>query len=252
MKLLASDFDNTLLFHNRMKLKDVRAIQRFQKKGHLFGLCTGRSLEGVEKPTKPYHINYDFYILLSGALILNKDKDIILEKTIPMNLVIDIFHYLNNQDASIVYKGDMYKVYKQLKQDKRGIYLQSFEELDTDYVNAFSFHFQDHEIDLATKATAMINEKYGEYIEAYQNNQHIDLAAKGCSKGNGIKVIQEYFHLTDQQVYAIGDSWNDLPMLNVVSNSYTFTYAHKDVQKHAKTIVKSLADCIKDIEEKDN
>lgn len=252
MKLLASDFDNTLLFHNQMKLEDVKAIQRFQKHGHLFGLCTGRSLEGVEKPTKPYHIQYDFYILLSGALILNKDKEIILEKTIPMDLVIDIFHFLNEQDASVVYKGEMYKVYKQLKRDKRGVYLQSFTELDTDYVNAFSFHFKDEEIEKVAKATAMINEKYGEYIEAYQNNQHIDLAAKGCSKGNGIKVIQEYFQLTDHEIHAIGDSWNDLPMLDIVENSYTFTYAHSDVQKHAKTIVKTLADCIKDIERKDD
>jgi len=252
MYLLASDFDNTLLFHNRMKLKDVKAIKKFQKNGNLFGLCTGRSLEGVERPTQPYHIKYDFYILLSGALILNKDKEVILEKTIPMTLVMEIFEFLNHQDASVVYHNEMYKVCKKKTLTKRGVYLDSFLELKTDCVSAFSFHFQENEIDKAATATAMINEKYGDYIEAYQNNQHIDLAAKGCSKGNGIKVIQEYFHLDDQHIHAIGDSWNDLPMLDIVENSYTFTYAHEDVQQHAKTIVESLADCIQDIERKDN
>ena len=79
MNLLASDFDNTLLFDNKMKERDVKTIKQFQENGHLFGLCTGRSLEGVMTPTLPYDIQYDFYILLSGALILNKDKDIILE-----------------------------------------------------------------------------------------------------------------------------------------------------------------------------
>lgn len=251
MKLLASDFDNTLLFHNQMKLRDVKAIKKFQKNGHLFGLCTGRSLEGIERPSQPYHIHYDFYILLSGALILNKNKDVILEKTIPMSLVMEIFDFLNQQDASVIYKNEMYKVYHKKTDDKRGTYLHSFLELDADEVNAFSFHFQDNEIDKATKATAMINEKFGDYIEAYQNNQHIDLAAKGCSKGHGLQIIRDYFQLDEQQIYAIGDSWNDLPMLDSVINSYTFTYAHPDVQKHAQTIVKTLADCIQDIEEKD-
>lgn len=250
MKLLASDFDNTLLFHNHMKFKDVRSIKQFQKHGHLFGLCTGRSLKGVEKPTKPYHIQYDFYILLSGAYILNKDKEVIFEKTIPINLARNIFHFLNEQDATIIYQNNMYRISKEKKNDKHDISPQTFLELDIDYVNAFSFHFKDNEINQATKATALINEKYGEYIEAFQNNQHIDLAAKGCSKGNGIKIIQNYFQLADHEIYAIGDSWNDLPMLDIVENSYTFTYAPADVQKHTKTIVKTLSNCIKDIERK--
>lgn len=248
MNLLASDFDNTLLFDNKMKERDVKAIKQFQENGHLFGLCTGRSLEGVMTPTLPYDIQYDFYILLSGALILNKDKDIILEKKIPMPIALDIVHFLDGIDASIVYHDQMYKVFKEKDDSHRGTYLHSFEELNTNFINALSFHFQDNELDLAKQSTDTINKKYGNYIEAYQNNQHIDLVAKGCSKGNGIKIIQDYFQLKDSQVHVIGDSWNDLPMLDVVEKSYTFTYAHEDVQQHAQTIVETLADCIEDIE----
>ena len=96
----------------------------------------------------------------------------------------------------------------------------------------------------------MIHQKYGDIIEAYQNNQHIDLVAKGCSKGNGIKIIQDYFQLDLNDIYGIGDSWNDLPMLDVIENGYSFIYAPVQVQRHAKTILETLADCIKDIESK--
>lgn len=248
MKLLASDFDNTLLFNNKMKDEDVKMIHQFQKSGHLFGVCTGRSLKGVDNWSLPYGVKYDFYILLSGALILNKNKEVIFEKQIPMSLVKEIFDFTNQQSASVVYNDEMYKVDLTQKHDNFGIYLNSFDELNVDYVSALSFHYEKDEIEQAKKMTQMINDKYKETIEAFQNNEHIDLAAKGCSKGNGIKIIKDYFHLDDEHIYAIGDSWNDLPMLNAVKNSYTFTYAHHDVQKHAKTIVHTLAECIQDIE----
>ena len=74
------------------------------------------------------------------------------------------------------------------------------------------------------------------------------MAAKGCSKGQGIQFIQDYFHLPKDNIYAIGDSWNDLPMLDAVKNSYTFTYADDKVKNHALHIVSSLAKCIEDIQ----
>ena len=50
MKILASDFDNTLFFRDGVHKQDVEAIRTFQKQGHLFGLCTGRQLEGIKYP----------------------------------------------------------------------------------------------------------------------------------------------------------------------------------------------------------
>ena len=82
MKLLASDFDNTLWFNDHMKDNDVKNIKEFQKHGNLFGVCTGRCLHGIVNPSQPYNLEHDFYILLSGALVLNKDKEVIFEKQI--------------------------------------------------------------------------------------------------------------------------------------------------------------------------
>ena len=248
MKLLASDFDNTLWFYDNMKDKDVKAIHTFQKKGNLFGLCTGRSLKGVIEPSKPYHITYDFYILLSGAQILNRNKDIIFEKTIPLQIVKDVYELLNHQEISIVYNNEIYKLY-QHRIDTRGIYIHSLEEIPATDINSFSFHYEDNEIPLVTQAALSINQKFGQYITAFQNNQHIDIVAKGCSKGEGIKIIQDFFHLEDHQMYAIGDSWNDLPMLSRIQNSFTFTYAPKDVQKQSKYIVHTLSQAIDMIKE---
>ena len=42
MKILASDFDNTLYFHNSMKEND--------------GICTGREINGIIEPSKEFDI----------------------------------------------------------------------------------------------------------------------------------------------------------------------------------------------------
>lgn len=248
MKLLASDFDNTLFFeHKYMKENDLKAIYKFQQDGHLFGVCTGRSLEGVLRPSQDYDIEYDFYILLSGALILNKEKEVIFEKKIPISLVNEIFESLDKQDATVVYKDIMYRVCENRQEDFHAQIIKSFTELKTDKVSAFSFHYQEDEIDQATKATQFINDKFGHIVHAFQNNQHIDLAMKGCSKGNGLKLIQEYYHIQDDDIYCIGDSWNDLPMFSVIQHAYTFTYAPNDVKKQAEVVVETLGDCINNI-----
>lgn len=250
MKLLASDFDNTLWFDDHMKDNDVKAIHEFQNDSNLFGVCSGRCLHGIVNPSLPYHLEHDFYILLSGALILNKDKEVIFEKKIPMSVVKDVYEFLDQKEMSVVYNDIMYMIYKNKPRESFGVYIDSLDELDTDMVSAFSFHFSKDEIADATIATGKILEQYGDILEAFQNNQHIDIVAKSCSKGNGMKMIQEYFQLAIEDIYGIGDSWNDLPMLDAIENGYSFTYADADVQKHAKVIVDSLADCIYDIQQK--
>ena len=162
MKLLASDFDNTLWFNDHMKDNDVKNIKEFQKHGNLFGVCTGRCLHGIVNPSQPYNLEHDFYILLSGALVLNKDKEVIFEKQIPLSLVKEIYNFLNQKDASIVYKDVMYKVYKTKKPDYHGVYIESIDELKTETVSAFSFHYELDELEEATIATDLIHQKYGD------------------------------------------------------------------------------------------
>lgn len=245
MKILASDFDNTLLFDGKMKEKDIKAIKELQKQGHLFGLCTGRGLKGVERPSLPYDIHYDFYILTSGSLILNKDKEVLFEKKIPMSLVKEIFEFMDQENASVIVNNEMYKVYHRDEEPHHyGHYIQSFDEIDVDEVSAFSFHMPHDRIDLATQATNKILKEYGDKVEAFQNNIHIDLAMKGCSKGNGIHFIQEYFHVDMNNIYCIGDSFNDLPMLKETRNSFSFTYAPDLLKKQVKYIVEGLNQAI--------
>ena len=87
MKALASDIDGTLVFNQQIKKQDRKAIEKYQKE-HLFGVCSGRprcALFDLEK------LKLDFYILSSGALILDKDLNIIQDFPMEKEIVQQIF-----------------------------------------------------------------------------------------------------------------------------------------------------------------
>ena len=50
MKILASDFDNTLYIKNENELnKNILALKKYLSKGNLFCIITGRSYTSVKK-----------------------------------------------------------------------------------------------------------------------------------------------------------------------------------------------------------
>ena len=81
MKALASDFDGTLYLHDAAESYregDIAGIGQLQKQGCLFGLCTGRPLWGITAFLSK-RLHPDFYIVSSGAMILDRNQRILFE-----------------------------------------------------------------------------------------------------------------------------------------------------------------------------
>ena len=61
-------------------------------------------------------------------------------------------------------------------------------------------------------------------------------------KGTGIDFVRDLLNI--QTFSGIGDSMNDLPMLNKTDISFTFSDSPEAMQKQADNIVTSVADAI--------
>lgn len=262
MKALASDFDNTLYFYDGVRNNVIEAIKEFQKEGNLFGVCTGRDIDGIVIPSEKFDIKYDFYICNSGACIVDGDLNYILHKTVSINIVKEVYKLVGNKmHLSIIYNHTMYHINNSFKAKLHFIYncimnknnkyriknIESIDNLDTDEIEAFSLHLPRGHIKEAREIVNIINNKFGDKISVFQNNEHIDMCAIGCSKGEGIEVIKDYFNIKDDDMFVIGDSFNDLPMFDHCSNSFTFNYSDKEVKDRAKYVVENLAICINNI-----
>lgn len=244
MYALASDFDNTLHFHDGMREEDLKAIKEFQKQGHLFGICTGRDIDGILNPSKKFDISYDFYICNTGSLILDHNLNPIIHKRIPFKYVKEISELIGDDiHLSLIYDHNMYHLNQpQSFRYPFGNDINSLDDIDLEEVDAFSLHLPYKHVKEATELINLIHLKYGHKFSAYQNNEHIDCTALGCSKGEAIEIIKNYYQV--DHMCAIGDSFNDLPMFEHVENSFTFDYSSDEVKDKARYVVKSISECI--------
>ena len=232
MKALASDIDGTLVFNQQIKKQDKEAIEKYQKE-HLFGVCSGRprcALFDLEK------LKLDFYILSSGAEILDKDLNIIQDFPMKKEIVQQIFNEYHQHAQIILQTGNADVFYTTLKEDynPKLKVISSFKEAKHEIIYGISLIFKDDKT--TKKACFEINQKYHE-IEGFQNRNSVDIVRKGCSK-----IIKDHYRL--EKIAGIGDSYNDLPMLNVVDTAFTFKTSPQEIKKQVHYCVNDIAEAI--------
>ena len=73
MKILASDFDNTIYYldDSEKNQKNFEAIRKFVSYGNIFCIITGRNYTDLKKILNQYNIPYSYLICEDGAKIFN-------------------------------------------------------------------------------------------------------------------------------------------------------------------------------------
>ena len=238
-KLFASDFDNTLYFNGRnprIAPEIAPAIHRFQKAGHLFGICTGRPAFGMEENYKDL-FRPDFVIASSGGVIIDADGNRLYEKTVP-------FHALKGIEAmgrEAKYFGAVHANGRFVMLDAPGNpfpgleSIHSVEEVRNVPVHGISFMTNAEEE--AEALLSRILSAYSEEITAYRNRNAVDIVPKGCSKGKALHMAAEIFQA--DFCYGIGDSLNDLPLLEAADCSFTFRNAPEQLKSAASRLVET-------------
>ena len=266
-KMLASDLDGTLLFKGKVSDENKEALKRFKTNGGIFSLSTGRAYNEIETVIKDMDIRPDYFILNNGALILDDKAEIIHKSDLDYKVTKEILAYIKKytdivsiqtgfKSYAIVSKITRLKikirmmiknlVYGLNHKDKR-VYVRNLDEIEDVKNQTFTLmaaNFNKYPVEEIQKVADYINNNYGDYVECYRNTIFLDIVPKGCSKGHGVKCVSEIVDLHMDDVYTIGDSWNDDSMFQVTKNSFTFTYAEEGLQKKTTHVVETVAQCI--------
>lgn len=245
MKALASDFDGTLYFGEKESIKqtDITAIDIFQEAGNLFGVCTGRPLIGVHGPNHNL-INYDFYIVSSGAAILDKELNVIYEKCLDRNIIEMLYQrYKNQARISIQANHKIYSFIEDTYMPIENEKISSIEDINGNQFFGVS-------IDATTEEQAKyicerIQIEFSGDVEAHQNTHYVDVVSKGCSKGKAIHILKNQY--SPRVVYGIGDSYNDIPLLDSVDKAFTFYSSPEIVKEHADYLTNSVEEAIEKV-----
>lgn len=266
-KMLASDLDGTLLFKGKVSDENKEALKRFKTNGGIFSLSTGRAYNEIETVIKDMDIRPDYFILNNGALILDDKAKIIHKSDLDYKVTKEILTYIKKytdmvsiqtgfKSYAIVSKITKLKIkirmmiknllYGLNHKDER-VYVKDIDEIEDVKNQTFTLmaaNFNKYPVEEIQKVADYINNNYGEYVECYRNTIFLDIVPKGCSKGHGVKCVSEIVDLHMDDVYTIGDSWNDDSMFQVTKNSFTFTYAEEGLQKKTTYVVETVAQCI--------
>lgn len=241
LKALASDFDGTFYFMSQpepMKKYDIDAIKEFQAQGQLFGFCTGRPIYGV-LDYLDNQIAADFYITNSGATIHDKYLNLLFEKVISKEITDALISYGLEHQYSVDFhmNGKFYTFGKSTSFITDEIY-----SLDEIYGNVHSVSYDAKTEENAEELAKHMNNRFHRQIAAFRNKQYVDIVPFGCSKGLGIDTIRNMLKI--DTFAGIGDSMNDLPMLEKADVPFTFPYAPKILQEKSRYIVNSVAEAI--------
>lgn len=233
--LFASDFDNTFYFKDGFHKSDIDSIHAFQNEGHLFGLSTGRSYNGIMHVVKDL-IHFDFYLLVTGSYLMDKDKNIIYQNSIDSKTAKEIYDKLKDKVSIAVNTGESYIPVS----DSAGEFkdeVVDYPEEETVYClsccckNKEDVPYYQHKIETEYP-----------FLKAHQNGSYFDITHKNCSKGNSIDILRKQYE--KPFVFGIGDNYNDITLLDSADVSFTFTYSDDEVKKHADYIVHNMKEAI--------
>lgn len=250
MKILASDLDGTLYFGNeeeKLKPQDVKAIKQFQKEGNLFGICSGRTLAGIHHALDGLDVKLDFYILVSGASLAKEDGTYIYQHLLSKDIISRIVEKIKMYDIGILFchNEDYYRIANDVINDHHANLIHDMSEVEYDTYD--SLHMAFKTMDELEMVKALLHKEFGEEIEVHHNVLNLDITPKNCSKGIAIKTLDQYLPVKYEDIYVIGDSYNDISMFEAAKTAFSFHRSDDVVKAKATHLVDDIAEAIKEV-----
>lgn len=249
MKILASDYDGTLRTGEVLSKTNIKAIERFRQAGHAFGIVTGRSMESIRNEIEHYSLQLDFLIANNGGVIYDGDFTKIKDSYIDFDKAIHLIDYLHTLACASFVINDGYRrcriVLDESQEDIKYGKLDSTLTYDdvlkekkiAQIVLSLGNDAYAHEI------ADYINKEYKDYMSAYVNINCIDIVPYGISKGKGLQFIEQYKNYVHEDMYAIGDSYNDIPMIEAF-HGLCVSHALDEIKAHAELVVDEVSNAI--------
>lgn len=253
-KILFSDLDGTLIEKGQpTSIKNFELMKKMQDEGHLVALCTGRNHIDIQPVLNKMNIPYDYLVLCNGSYIADKDGNILFEEHISKEVGESVLHLaLSHEDvvAAFCYDEGCPVL---IDGETKVLGLGGLDDCDNDFYELLekashfymlSLHHKNLSVEKIKIVANEIMEKYPE-VATHLNQQYIDVSPKGHSKGTGVKKLISLLDNIESS-YAIGDSFNDLPMLEVATIGATFDYALDEIQEKANKVVHYVYELIEE------
>ena len=248
-KIIAIDADGTLLDSNhQISNENKSALMEAQQLGIHMVMCSGRSPHTLVKMMDEIKIeNAQNYIIgFNGGIVLDaQTMETLSETRLAKRHVIDIAAQLGHfnvgimayeqQDKLVVEKWTSYsKEYSELAQLPLNIY--SFEKLPPS-VNKLLLGGETKEL---IRAKNYYTDKVPEGVNMFFTGVHLlEFTGTGATKGAALKFLCQKLNIPAGASVAIGDSYNDISMIQAAGLGVVMANANDDVKALGKYVTKN-------------
>jgi len=268
IKLIASDMDGTLVTgHIDISETTRKAIKKAQELGIHFVAATGRNYQEASIPLKNAGIVADI-IGVNGAAVFSSTGEILETNPINKTTALAILDLLDEYKIyyEVVGQG---MVYSQQKSKR----LEYFASHITDEIPHLTFkqalamaatRLQFFDVEMVDDMRELIHrpemqvlkifsiaqdgdksfrpvkeiiaQRFPDLAVSSSGNHNMEITDIHAQKGVAVKKLAERLGISADEVMTIGDSYNDLSMLEYAGVSFAMGNANEDVKQHAKYV----------------
>ncbi|MBC2580797.1 Cof-type HAD-IIB family hydrolase [Clostridium sp. DJ247] len=232
-KLVCIDMDGTLLNSKRKITENTRSVlKNAHNNGVHIVITTGRIYDNAEYYSDLIGVKSPV-IAANGAFIKEKDKDEIIYKSIlGKKLSTKILNICSKYEAALEFHTSQ-KMYLGNKLDKSIINLlmqktllkeEKIEIIHVKNIEQWKTILHNEEENIVK---CIISNRNEEELQKIRNEveklddvevvssarDNIEITCKGTSKGRAVEILAGYYNLKREEIIAIGDSENDLSMI---------------------------------------
>lgn len=250
MKLLSSDYDDTLFIDEKISQENLDAIHKFQSQGHLFGINSGRHLNSIFEECDKYDLKPDFFIGNNGTVVLNKEREILFISEFDPELVNEIITYFRTHLQDRVYfvsvnngydfGREFYNPGCEFLPEHEG----KLDDLLGKSISTMFTHVLNYEDTMPL--VYQLREHFKDRAYFYGNAPFVDMVNQEIDKAFGVQKISEILNIDHKNIYTIGDSYNDMAMLSAY-HGFVMSHAKDSVKKVANEEVESVSEAIERI-----
>lgn len=241
--LICIDLDGTLLGGTgfRPPSENLHAICDARRLGHKVFINTGRSWANIPQDLREVMDCFDGFSCANGSYIRTPEK-VLRNVTFPADVQSDALRYFLTEDSRFcLFESEQFVLQTQAYSElygSPGIRIFSPDEIHTRFNDC-----QCNVISCEGKPTNAFLRRFSSRVNIFQCDVFSDCTPLGCSKAIGMQYAAEICGIPMTHTVAIGDSANDLPMLQSAAISVAMQNAAEDIREQVDYVTDSNNNC---------
>lgn len=249
IRLIACDMDCTLLADDKTQPENMpELIERLHRAGVLFCPASGRPGPTLQLMF-PEHRHEMAFCADNGAHIIYQDEPLYKELLDPAvyreiaaateaegtgTAVLCAFDKAYVPESGRVHHEAIGVYYKSIE------YVDSIEDLDVE-ANKFTIYFPER--NSRSRYEETFGPAFGERLDvACAGEEWLDFMNKGVNKGAGLRHLCDRLGIDIADAAAVGDTYNDIEMLEAAGHSFVVANAAEHMHDHARYLIPSNND----------